>query len=63
MLNSGKEIIVANKITGEKIILLGFVTEENEDFYIGVHKNGDIRIGNIECIKVLLSDEQKAMLN
>lgn len=63
MLNSGKEIIVINKETREKMLLLSFTATDDEDYYIAVDKNGNVSSGAKNCIEVVLSDEQKAMLN
>lgn len=68
MLNLNKEIIVTKKSTGEKmfllnLFLLNLTAIEYDDYYMAIDKNGIFFMGHVSDIKVVLSDEQKAMLS
>ena len=56
------DIVVVDKVLGKKMILLGFTSEEGCDYVIGVDKDGEIYVRVVEGIKVLLTAEQKALL-
>ena len=56
------DIIVVDNTTGEKMILLNVTSTNCDDYYIAVQKNGDVRCGSVDEIKVLLTDEQKKLL-
>lgn len=56
------DIIVVDNTTGEKMILLNATSTNCDDYYIAVQKNGDVRCGSVDEIKVLLTDEQKKLL-
>lgn len=57
------DTVVEDKCTGEKMILLGFTTDDEYlDFAITVDKYGDIHTRKIFHIAVLLSDAQKKLL-
>lgn len=51
------DTVVEDKYTGEKMILLGFT---NHAILAG--KDGEIRVRDFQDIKVLLSDNQKRLL-
>lgn len=51
------DTVVVDKCTGEKMILLGFT---NHAILAG--KDGKIRVRDLQDVKVLLSDEQKKLL-
>lgn len=54
--------VVLDKDTGKKMILLNVTSTVINDYYIAVQKNGDVRCGSVNKIKVLLTDEQKKLL-
>lgn len=56
------DTVVADKKTGEKMILLSLTSTDDDDYFIGVDKNGDLVTGNVREIKFLLSNEQKRLL-
>ena len=56
------DIIVVDNTTGEKMILLNVTSTNCDDYYIAVQKDGDVRCGSVDEIKVLLTDEQKKLL-
>lgn len=56
------DIIVVNNTTGEKMILLNLTATDEEDYYIAVNKDGKLSSGRKCDITVLLSDEQKRLL-
>lgn len=56
------DIVIMDKDTGKKMILLDVTSTVINDYYIAVQKNGDVRCGSVNKIKVLLTDEQKKLL-
>lgn len=56
------DIVVMDKDTGKKMILLNVTSTVINDYCIAVQKNGDVRCGSVNKIKVLLTDEQKKLL-
>lgn len=56
------DIVVMDKDTAKKMILLGFTSTDCNDYYIAVQKDGDVRCGSVDKIKVLLTEEQKKLL-
>lgn len=56
------DIAVMDKDTGKKMILLNVTSTIINNYYIAVQKNGDVRCGSVDKIKVLLTDEQKKLL-
>lgn len=56
------DMVVVNKMTGDKAILLSLTGTDNQNHFIAVDKNGELLIGDIGRIKVILTDEQKALL-
>ena len=56
------DIIVVDNTTGEKMILLNVTSTNCDDYYIAVQKDGDVRCGSVDEIKILLTDEQKKLL-
>lgn len=56
------DTVVLNNKTGEKAILLSLTSTDNDDYFIATDKRGKLVRGSIDMIKVLLTDEQKALL-
>lgn len=57
------DTVIVDKCTGEKMILLGFTTDDEYlDFAITADKYGDIHTRKILHITVLLTEEQKKLL-
>lgn len=56
------DIVVVNNTTGEKMILLNLTATDEEDYYIAVNKDGELSSGRKCDITVLLTDEQKRLL-
>ena len=56
------DTVVVDKKTGEKMILLNMTSTNCDDYYIAVQKDGDVRCGSVDEIKILLTDEQKKLL-
>lgn len=56
------DTVVVNKKTGEKMILLNLTATDEEDYYIAVNKDGELSSGRKCDITVLLTDEQKKLL-
>lgn len=56
------DMVVVDKVSSKKMILLGFTSEEGCDYVIGVDKDGEIYVRVVEDIKVLLTEEQKSLL-
>lgn len=56
------DTVVVDKKTGEKMILLNLTATDEEDYYIAVNKYGEISSGRKCDITVLLTDEQKRLL-
>lgn len=54
--------VVIHKLTGKKMILVGFVNEENKNFGITVDKDGNLFACAINEIKFLLPNNQKKLL-
>lgn len=54
--------VVLDKCTGKKMILLSLTSTDDDDYFIGVDKNGEIRVRDIQDVRVLLTAEQKALL-
>lgn len=57
------DMVVVDKVSSKKMILLGFTSEEGCDYVIGVDKDGEIYVRAVENIKVLLSAAQKKLLS
>lgn len=56
------DTVVVDKKTGEKLILLNLTATDEGDYYIAVNKDGGLSSGRKCDITVLLSDEQKKLL-
>lgn len=56
------DTVVVDKKTGEKMILLNLTATDEEDYYIAVNKDGGLSSGRKCDITVLLTDEQKKLL-
>lgn len=56
------DTVVVDKKTGEKMILLNLTATDEEDYYIAVNKDGELSSGRKCDITVLLTDEQKKLL-
>ena len=56
------DIIVVDKKTGEKMILLNLTATDEEDYYIAVNKDGELSSGRKCDVTVLLCDAQKQLL-
>lgn len=56
------DIIVVDNTTDEKMILLNLTATDEEDYYIAVNKDGELSSGRKCDITVLLTDEQKRLL-
>lgn len=56
------DIVVMDKDTGKKMILLSLTSTDDDDYFIGVDKNGEICVSDIQDVRVLLTAEQKALL-
>lgn len=56
------DTVVVDKKTGEKMILLNLTATDEEDYYIAVNKYGELSSGRKCDITVLLTDEQKRLL-
>lgn len=56
------DIVVMDKDTAKKMILLNVTSTDCNDYYIAVQKDGDVRCGSVDKIKVLLTEEQKKLL-
>lgn len=56
------DMVVVDKKTGEKMILLNFTATDQEDYYIAVNKDSALSSGRKCDITVLLTDEQKKLL-
>lgn len=56
------DTVVVDKKTGEKMILLSLTSTDDDDYFIGVDKNGEICVSDIQDVRVLLTAEQKVLL-
>ena len=56
------DTVVVNKKTGEKMILITTTSTDESDYYLAVNKDGDLVTGSVKGIKLLLSNEQKKLL-
>ena len=56
------DTVVVDKKTGEKMILITTTSTDESDYYLAVNKDGDLVTGSVEGIKLLLTDEQKKLL-
>lgn len=56
------DTVVIDKKTGEKMILLNVTSTVINDYYIAVNKDGALSSGGKCDITVLLTDEQKKLL-
>lgn len=56
------DIVVVNKKTGEKAILLSLTSTDEGQYFVAADRYGELVIGGIERIKVLLTDDQKKLL-
>lgn len=57
------DTVILDNATGEKMILLGFTSDEEDyDYVIVVDKDGEIHIRNVADVKVFLSAAQKQLL-
>lgn len=56
------DTVVEDKYTGEKMILLTTTSTDESDYYLAVNKDGDLVTGSVKGIKLLLTDEQKKLL-
>lgn len=60
--NYSSDVLVVDKSTGEKMILLSLTSTDGGDYYIAVNKYGNLSSDNVNKIKVVLTDEQKRLL-
>ena len=56
------DTVVVDKKTGEKMILITTTSTDKCDYYLAVNKDGDLVTGSVGGIKLLLTDEQKKLL-
>lgn len=56
------DIVVVDNTTGEKMILLKVASTNCADYCIAVDKDGDVQCRSVDEIKVLLTEEQKRLL-
>lgn len=56
------DTVVVDKKTGEKMILITTTSTDESDYYLAVNKDGDLVTGSVKGIKLLLTDEQKKLL-
>ena len=56
------DTVIIDKKTGEKMILITTTSTDESDYYLAVNKDGDLVTGSVKGIKLLLSNEQKKLL-